>query len=244
MAPHSPGPKIAATRARRWLAAASVLLSMACAAPAFAARTDCTIARARVEGGTEADRWQACIAARDAIGFLAAHGLAFEGVVVVKILPRLPLADPQHAVALFDGARREIRILGYEAAAQAALVGPFAIWPVMSPALWRSFVAHEVAHLVAGASFAADVPQFTATEYIGCVTQIATLPEYLRDEILARYSAQSAFEHEGQINAILYLIDPAAFTVRAYRHFNALGDGARFLRVLLENGAPSDYESR
>jgi hypothetical protein len=244
MTPPSPGPEIAATRARRWLAAAGILLSMACADLAFPAQTDCTIARARVEGGTETDRWQACMAAREAIAFLAAHGLEFDGAVVIRVLPRLPSVDARHAVAVFDGALQEIRVLGYEAAARAALVGPLAIWPVMTPALWRSFVAHEVAHLVAGASFAADVPQFTATEYIACVTQIAVLPRDLRDEILARYSEQSAFEHEGQINAILYLIDPSAFTIRAYRHFSALQDGARFLEVLLENGAPSDYELR
>ncbi len=241
--PHA-GPEITARCVRRLLAAVWFLLLMICADVGVAAQSDCESPGMRVEGGTETDRWQACMAARDAIVFLSAQGVEFEGKVAVKVLPRLPPSDPQDAVALFDTAQQEIRILEYDAAAQAALVGLFAIWPEMSPALWRSYVAHEVAHLVAGANFAEDVPQFTATEYIACVTQIAVLPRQLRDEMLAYYATQSPFGGIGQISAMLYLIDPSAFTIRAYRHFSALKDGPRVLRVLLENGAPSDYELR
>ena len=244
MTPPYPGPKIVACRARRVFAAFCVVLSMTCAQPGMAAQSNCHVAGMRVEGGTETDRWQACMAARDAIAFLSANGVEFKGEVAVRVLPRLLPSDPKDAVALFDTARQEIRILEYEAATHAALVGPFAIWPEVSPALWRSFVAHEVAHLVASANFAAEVPQFTATEYIGCVTQVATLPQQLRDAMLAHYAAQSPFTDIGQVSAMLYLIDPSAFTIRAYRHFSALDDAPRMLRVLLDNGAPSDYELR
>ena len=209
---------------------------------AFAAQPRCPSPSVSVVGGTAADRAQACAGALDAIEFLARHGLVLRGTVVVRVVPALPEADPERSVAVFEPAQDEIRIRDYDSAARAALERPLALWPHMSPALWRSYVAHEVAHRIAEANMAAEVPRFTAIEYIGCVTQIATLPGNLRDAMLAAYSAQSAFEHEGQINAILYLIDPSAFTIRAYRHFAALRDGARFLEVLLENGAPSDYE--
>ena len=78
---------------------------------------------------------------------------------------------------------------------------------------------------------------FAATEYIAAVVQLSTMPAADRQAILAVHADVEGYGDPAEISALLYLMNPAVFAVKCYRHYVELGEhGPGFLRVLLREG--------
>jgi len=106
----------------------------------------------------------------------------------------------------------------------------------MTRALWRSYVAHELAHAASDSRFAPGVSTFTASEYIAAVVQVSVLPEHIRQALLANFAGLAGFGAKSEINSTYYFIDPCAFAVKSYLHYSRPENGPSFIAALLREG--------
>ena len=219
--------------------AACLLLSFCHLAPA--GELHCADTPVTVVASAEIERKRVCTAAASATAFLATLGLPArtDTGITIELLEELPGNNGGHAIGHCHPRRQRIEILSYEAAAQASTKYPPAFGVPMSTALWASYVAHEMAHAVAQAHFATGVPTFTASEYLAAVTQLTTMSPTVRARILANYSDTIAFEQDSEITELFYCTDPSRFAVKAYLHYLRPGNGAAFVRRLLQRGLPN-----
>jgi hypothetical protein len=76
---------------------------------------------------------------------------------------------------------------------------------------------HEIAHAIADANFVRR-PVAPAHENIAYTTQLATMPEELRNTILRNVDTDG-YEHLKEVGDMLLMIDPNRFAVKSYLHF-------------------------
>ncbi len=95
----------------------------------------------------------------------------------------------------------------------------------------RSVITHEVAHLLAQHNFnlmSAEISTDQQTmghgvqEYIASVVQLSSVEPTLRWRILQQYDPQIIFDHEEQINYLVYACDPQIYLIMSFRHFRSL----------------------
>lgn len=218
--------------------AGSLCALIAIGAAAAAEPTRCPGADIAVPRWSAAERDRLCAAAREALAFLRDAGLAHAGSLTI-----LPLDDPSaqfygSEIGHYDIGRNEIRLLTLRAAKGAPrLTGALGV--PMTPALWASYVAHEVAHAVAERHFAPGVRRLTASEYIAAVVQMETMEPAQRAAILARFADLEPYQSVDAISSLYYQMAPGQFAVKVYLHYLNLGDGGpAFLHWLLRNGLP------
>ena len=219
---------------RSWLREKGIVLALAAHAlfvveAAGAATTHCAGADVAVQAADATDAANACEGAQDAIEFLRTKGLRAPHAIEVHVVAALPDVANRTAFGAYLHAERRAYIIPYASfRAGASYFGLAA-----DRALYRSLAAHEVAHVVAAANFTAPRPNVEAHEYIAYVAQIATMAPELRSRVLAMPSAY-VFDYPTQMNTAVYLSDPERFGVGAYRHFVHPGNGAAFLRQVLD----------
>ncbi len=156
------------------------------------------------------------------------------------ILDRLPegIAPP---AALGCEVRAEQRV--YMLAFAACPKQGFAPDLPIDRALYRSLIAHEVAHHIAAANFKVEKPSVVAHEYIAYVTMFATMGPDQRDEILAHFPGEG-WDNERGFNLSVYMMAPHFFGAQAYRHFMRLEDRQAFLERVLSGSALADDNQR
>lgn len=219
-------------RCNRGAALRSLLLlavaAGAMAGPARAAEINCEGGVAVVKAAIGADAALACNGAVDAIAFLATFGIEPPARVPIDIVPRLFDGVRPTAVGFYRKADGHVLALSY------AEFRKHLTWfnlPI-DRTLYRSLVAHEVAHAVAASHFKVPSPSIQAREYIAYVTMLSTMPSDARDRVLSQFRGV-AFEGEWQMGVAIYLTDPMQFGVRAYRHFQGLSDARAYLHAIL-----------
>lgn len=222
-------------RPARWMA-----LLICLAAPAWPAAAEVVCAGSPVTAiGWEDDHAdQVCSAVRDALDALRAMGLAPLERWNVRPLDAAVALERGRPLGRFDARTREIRILPTEAGLDPAFAAPSAFGVPINHAFWRSCVAHEIAHAVAEAHFAPAVPRLAASEYIAAVVQLTVLPRETRDRVLLNFDDAPGWGASAEISGVFYLIDPAKFAVKSFRHFAALSPeaGREFVRQILRDG--------
>jgi hypothetical protein len=102
----------------------------------------------------------------------------------------------------------------------------------MNNALYASFVIHEVAHAIAEQNFNSAPASLIAPEYLAYVAQLSTMDEPLRLQILQGYQV-TPFAGIQDMSSIYYALDPNAFGVKAFLHYESLKDKTRFIQGLL-----------
>ncbi len=224
-------------RAPLWASVGSALLLLAsCAggphgpgAPtAPSAERRCDGADVRVQVTDVADIAAACEGARRALAFLARQGLASDHVIDVELLPQLPPGLRESAVGCYNRRTHRVAVLAY-----AAFLGRGTWFGVpIDRGLYRSVVAHEVAHAVVGCQPGAAQLPLPAHEYMAYVAMFGTMEPRLLERVLANY-AGTGFDHDAQINSLMYAFDPMRFGANAWQHFRRQADGrAYFQRIL------------
>ena len=106
----------------------------------------------------------------------------------------------------------------------------------ISRRLYRSLVAHEVAHAVAACNFTIPQPSIQAQEYIVYVTMFAAMEPELRACVLWQFPGEGD-EGDWQMSTALYLLDPLRFGVQAYRHLSIPANGRDYLHAILAGHA-------
>lgn len=98
--------------------------------------------------------------------------------------------------------------------------------------LYRSVVAHEVAHAIADQHFAMPAPSLVAQEYLAYVVQLSTMAPQLREKVLGGYDTLP-YKDVGEMSRIYYEMAPSRFGVKAYLHFQTLKNPSAFIHGLL-----------
>jgi hypothetical protein len=183
-----------------------------------------------------ADREQACAAVEDAIPFLRGAGLTPPPPTTIRLVEAIPGNGTGHSLGRYDARTGEIVLLSPAAAVAAAQCGSPAFGIPMSPALWRSYVVHELAHAAAERHFAPRARSLVASEYIAAVAQLATLPEGERGVILEQYADTEPYTRPREMSELYYFMDPCRFAVKCYLHYLQPGNGDAFVRHVLDRG--------
>jgi len=203
--------------------------------PAAAGEPACEGIPIAVEAAAQPDRRLICQGARQTLAFLADVGL--DTSVPLSVLASDAEMTGHHPaeVGSYDARDRRVRVRSYIGFAQlASEARPFRV--PADEALYASFVAHEIAHAVVHANARPRRPSRVAHEYIAYVAQLASMPEVLRTQVLARYD-EEAFGEAAEIGETYLLINPHAFAVKVYRHYLRQENGPAFLLRLLNGTA-------
>lgn len=216
----------------------AALLGLALLSPAaaLADTQPCGDSGIAVVAEAPADREQACAAVEDAIPFLHGAGLAPLPPTTIRLVEAIPGNGTGHSLGRYDARTGEIVLLSPAAALAASKCGAPAFGVPMSPALWRSYVVHELAHAAAERHFAPRARSLVASEYIAAVAQLATLPEDERRVILEQYADTEAYQRPREMSELYYFMDPCRFAVKCYLHYLQPGNGDAFIRRVLGRG--------
>lgn len=218
-----------------------LMLVLAMDARSYAASLTCQNDRLSVNYEDPQDARSACLGAGDAMLFLAGFGLRLDRSLTIDIVARIDNQDIGEMYACFNRSNFRITILAYDACDGFRGDGfrgdgfqnsrkLFGI--PMTRDLYRSIIAHEVAHAIAAVNFGYDDPNWPVQEYIAYVTQIATLPVPLREQVLAA-NPGDGFANIMQINSMILMLKPAHFAAESYRHFQRPENGRLFLADLI-----------
>jgi len=134
-------------------------------------------------------------------------------------------------IGLYSAKKDRIDLLTLDYAKhQCARQQPFGM--PMNPALDTSFVAHEVAHAIADQNFANRDASLLAHEYLAYVAQLMTMTSGLQAKILQRYDLEpfASLEH---MSLTYYGLNPNAFGVKAFLHYQSLPEQSQFIQDLL-----------
>jgi len=196
---------------------------------AQAEETRCHADNIVVHAADPEDARGVCEVAHDAVEFLRDAGLDASARIEIQVVERLPAGLEPSAAGCYVHPERRVYILTW--AAFGALPGR-----AVTPLLYRSLIAHEVAHAVAACNFAVPKPATAAQEYIAFVTMFSTMPVDARERALEAFPGDG-FDSEQQITTTLYLLAPQWFGAEAYRHYLKPGNGDAFIRKLLAGKA-------
>ncbi len=202
--------------------------------PIATAGDPCPSHLVRVEAGDRRDRDNACQGAAEAIEFLRARGLVTDFAFAIRLVDLLTAPCDASVLAHYRPGRDFVEILTFRACREAAPRGNVLGLP-LDDELYQSLVAHEAAHFIAEKNFRIARPSLAAQEYIASTVQLGTLPQPLRERILASRVLEG-FGADSEISSLYYALDPQAFAVKAWRHHIRPENGATFYQHLLDGG--------
>jgi hypothetical protein len=208
-----------------------VIAVLAAASPANTmemAPVACKTVPAVVRAPDERQAASACEGAHAALSFLSDMGVLPVGTVHIDLVEQLPAGTSPTAVGCYLHATGRISTLTYERFLERKTWFGIAI----DRELHRAVIAHETAHAVAGCVPGAGELSVVAQEYVAYVTMFATMPEPLRQRVLASVPG-TGFDQEEQINLLVYAFDPMQFGAESWRHFERQPDRAQFLQRVL-----------
>lgn len=171
-----------------------------------------------------------CNAAHEVLAFFRSLGVEVKDVIAIQIADHDIDARLPH-IGSYSSENKLVKLLSLkEAVARHNDNKLFGL--SMNKALYRSVVAHELAHALADQNFGFEEPPLVVHEYIAYVVQLSTMDPELRAEVLAG-SDVAAYEDVSEMSCVYYAMDPSGFGIKAYRHYVALSDPGAFIRRLL-----------
>lgn len=173
-----------------------------------------------------------CRAAENTCSFLTKAGLDSRvpiEVHVVENLKELPCANRYYG--MYEKRHKRVTVLSYSSCRKQYRDSDFCGLRLCRK-LHSSFIVHEIAHAIAHANLDAKAHSIAAEEYIAYTTQLALLPDEIRQKILLRIDNEG-FGHEREITSLFYQLNPSVFAVKAYRHFLRPENGKRFYHKLI-----------
>lgn len=220
-----------------------VFLAAAFAYPAAAAERRCVGTNTTVTADSAYDAKLACAGAADAVAFLSQQGFTVDTVMRIDILDSVFLHSEEkpsfRILGQFDAKQNRIMVTSINGQRDMAKEKPIFGVPY-DVALFRSVVAHEVAHAIAEDNFHVEEPTRMAHEYIAYIVQLATMPPQLSQRVFASIPSQG-FESELEINPMVYGLNPDVFAVKAYLHYLRPEVGMAFLQTLLSRDMMSIF---
>ena len=182
--------------------------------------------------GFSSDRELICKAAHSARVFFQSHGITNKRRIRIR-LHQDELNNHANHIGLYDARKDHIEMVTLEHARyHCNEQPPFDVQ--MDRELYQSFVVHEVAHAIASQSFSHNIipSSIVVQEYLAYVTQFSTMDEDARSKILQKYKV-TPFTGIEDMSLTYYQLDPNAFGVKAFRHYQSLANKSGFIQGLL-----------
>lgn len=176
------------------------------------------------------DQVLVCNAAEKARIFFQSHGIEIQRQVHIQ-LHQDEIKNHAHHIGLYHANKNHIDMVTLDHATHhCSEKPPFNIQ--MNDALYVSFVVHEVAHAIADQNFNEKPSSLIVPEYLAYVTQFSTMDTHAQNQILQKYKV-APFSGIEDMSLTYYQLDPNAFGVKAFRHYQSLPDKSRFIQDLL-----------
>lgn len=191
------------------------------------------------------DATLACEAALAATDFLGRHGLNVQVPIRIAIVDDYPqsLRRVGHSSAFgyFVESENRAYILSRAACSRRTMDQP-PFGEAFGTDLYRSFVVHEVAHIIVAANHSAEIASTVAHEYVAYVVQLSTMPPSLRERIVANAGLEP-YKSFGEMSELYYALNPEAFAIKVYGHFRNSVDRAGVLKAALSGqlGIPDEF---
>lgn len=169
--------------------------------------------------------------------FFEGHAIALRHDIGLDLATN-NLDSTQNHIGLYQAGAKRITLLTYDAAHARGDV----FRSPMNEALYVSFVVHELAHAIADQHFSTGSASLLGHEYLAYVAQLSSLPDDQRAAILERYRLKR-FSEPREMSQMFYHLDPTAFGIKAYLHYQGLADKQAFVRKLLDGSIrmPGEY---
>jgi len=193
----------------------------------------CDATQVIVEFESKEDAELACEAAKHAIDFMSKHDFHTHAPVEIHMRSQLRLPDSGEIVGLYRRDGERIDILSFSACErQLAHNSIFGI--TLDRALYRSFIVHEVAHIIIDRTYRRAPPSLLVHEMIAYVVQFETMDAELREKILSE-SRIPAYDDLSQVSLLYYQLNPQQFGIKIYRHFRHSQDLSADLHELMSS---------
>lgn len=172
-----------------------------------------------------------CAAATQAVRFLERYGLRSQRAVRINVVEH-PLVSAGHPVyGCYDSRTDRIEVMSADSILS-GVRSPKVYGQPFNIALYRSVVAHEVAHAVAQQNRRAASLTTAAQEYLAHATQLGVLPEALRSKIIAA-AGVGPWEPGDVVSDAYMAMAPTRFAVKCYLHLMGHPNPRAFVQVLL-----------
>jgi hypothetical protein len=176
------------------------------------------------------DQALVCDGVEKAYAFFRHHGIEIQRQIHFKLHKTGIKNHPAH-IGLYGAKKDYIDLLTLEHAKdQCAKLRPFGMQ--MNETLYVSFVVHEVTHAIVDQNLKSRPSSLIIHEYLAYVAQLATMEVHSQKEILQRYDLEP-FTGLEDMSPIYYGLNPSAFGVKAFRHYQSLTEHSRFIQNLL-----------
>lgn len=211
-----------------------ILLASIARGPALAAEKTithrCSDIMVEVISTSTEDHERICTGAQQADAFFASHGIKVQHPIRIQLHESAINQHPAH-IGLYDSRQHKIDLLSYrQALEQCSEQPPFDV-PMCEP-IYRSFVVHEISHAIVDQNLQYRPASLVAQEYLAYAAQFDTMDEDLREKILQGYDVEP-FDDFDNMSVIYYELDPNAFGVKAFLHYQSLAEPGRSIRDLL-----------
>lgn len=176
------------------------------------------------------DQGLVCDGVEKAYAFFRTHGVEVKRPIHIRLHKNGIKNHPAH-IGLYGAKKDYIDLLTSKHAQDlCARLQPFDMQ--MNEPLYVSFVVHEVTHAIVDQNLKSRPSSLIVHEYLAYVAQLATMEERPQAEILQRYDL-APFTGLADMSPIYYGLNPSAFAVKAFRHYQSLPEQSRFIQNLL-----------
>ncbi len=171
-----------------------------------------------------------CDGAEKAHAFFHSHEIEIKRPIHIKLHAAGINKYPAH-IGLYSSKKDQIDLLTLEHAKLLCVrLRPFSM--PMNESLYLSFVAHEVAHAIADQNLQKRPSSLIVHEYLAYVTQFATMDLQPQTEILQHYNLEP-FQGLENMSLTYYKLNPSAFGVKVFLHYQSLPNQSLFIQGLL-----------
>ena len=175
-----------------------------------------------------------CNVTQQAVEFFKQCGIESSKNFNITIRERLTHASGLPVFAYFHSPKSQIIITDFEAFKNLIVVDS-AYYKLPSHDLYKSLIAHEVAHAITlnCQIFTKSDCSRVALEYIASVVQVTIMNKNTRQILLDEFPRSSPVELE-MFNDFVFYSSPQWFVANAYRHYNQIDNRCEFLRNILK----------
>jgi hypothetical protein len=211
---------------------------------AYGWTVSCSDSRITVQADIKNDAESVCNTTSSVRKTFSSMGLKLPERLTIRLSHELPHNEICHfkCIGLFEANTNSIFLLDYESTHQSSKHSPLFINEEMAPALWLSYIIHELAHAAIQNTVTPGTPLCIASEYIASVAQLEALPATERNKILNDYSDIHGFVKNEEITLLYDLIDPGKFIVNSYLHYHRPENGPSFIKKILRDGLSCDEQ--
>lgn len=179
-----------------------------------------------------------CNAAEKARGFFLTHGIEIKRKIHIR-LHQEEIENHANHIGLYHAKKDLIDMVTLEHARHHCLEEPpFDIQ--MNEELYSSFVIHEISHAIADQN-SGSTQSLIGQEYLAYVAQFSTMEPSVKNKILREYNIKP-FASVEDMSLTYYELNPNAFGVKSFLHYQSLTDKSSFIQGLLSGSIKPNSE--